>query len=111
MSAKIELVTSRKAPCFIDPRHSVCGASSRLPHLHLLQPQSHAHLAVSRRRGLHDLTGSVKVKVEPFPSSLSTQIRPPWSSMNFRESASPSPVPSTFLSAVPTFRNSSKTAS
>ena len=31
--------------------------------------------------------------------------------MNFRESASPSPVPSTFLSAVPTCRNSSKTAS
>jgi hypothetical protein len=31
--------------------------------------------------------------------------------MNFRESASPSPVPSTFLSAVPTCRNSSNTAS
>ena len=56
-------------------------------------------------------TGSVKVNVEPSPTWLFTQIRPPWSSMNFRESASPRPVPSTFLSAVPTCRNSSKTAS
>ena len=56
-------------------------------------------------------TGSVNVNVEPTPTALVTQIFPPWSSMNFRESASPSPVPSTFLSAVPTCRNSSKTAS
>ncbi len=41
-------------------------------------------------------TGSVNVKVEPCPAWLFTQIRPPWSSMNFRESASPRPVPSTF---------------
>jgi hypothetical protein len=46
--------------------------------------------------------GNVKRKVEPSPSLLSTQMRPPWSSMNFRERASPSPVPSTFFSAVPT---------
>jgi hypothetical protein len=56
-------------------------------------------------------TGSVNVNVEPCPTWLFTPIRPPWSSMNFRESASPRPVPSTFLSAVPTCRNSSKTAS
>jgi hypothetical protein len=56
-------------------------------------------------------TGSVNVNVEPAPTRLFTQILPPWSSMNFRESASPSVVPSTFLSAVPTCRNSSKTAS
>ena len=31
--------------------------------------------------------------------------------MNFRERASPSPVPSTFFAAVPTCRNSSNTAS
>ena len=47
-------------------------------------------------------TGNVKVKVEPRPISLVTQMRPPWSSMNLRERASPSPVPSAFLSAVPT---------
>src|SRR6266404_3986565 len=62
-------------------------------------------------RAGHGLTGSVKVKVEPRPTSLCTQILPPWSSMNFRERASPRPVPSAFLSAVPTCRNSSNTAS
>src|SRR5262245_34935594 len=55
--------------------------------------------------------GSVKVNVEPAPSWLWTQIRPPCSSTNFRDRAKPSPVPSTFLSAVPTCRNSSKIAS
>ena len=64
---------------------------------------SHAHSPLP--------TGSVKVKVEPVPGSLFTQILPPWSSMNFRERASPRPVPSAFLSAVPTCRNSSNTAS
>src|ERR1700687_1316720 len=59
----------------------------------------------------HGRTGSVKVNVEPTPTWLVTQIRPPCSSMNYRERASPSPVPSAFLSAVPTCRNSSKTAS
>jgi hypothetical protein len=56
-------------------------------------------------------TGMVNVNVEPCPIWLLTQIRPPCSSTNFRDSASPSPVPSTFLSAVPTWRNSSNTAS
>src|SRR5262249_31616883 len=46
--------------------------------------------------------GSVNVNVEPFPSWLFTQIRPPCNSMSLRARASPSPVPSTFLSAVPT---------
>ena len=32
----------------------------------------------------------------PRPTSLFTQIRPPWSSTNFRHRVSPSPVPSTF---------------
>ena len=62
-------------------------------------------------RGAQRDSGSVKVNVEPAPSWLFTQIRPPWSSTNFRERASPSPVPSAFLSAVPTWRNSSNTAS
>ncbi len=57
------------------------------------------------------VSGNVKVKVEPVPGSLFTQILPPWSSMNLRDRASPSPVPSAFLSAVPTCRNSSNTAS
>src|SRR5262249_50874842 len=55
--------------------------------------------------------GTVNVNVEPFPTWLLTQIVPPCSSMNFRDRASPSPVPSIFLSAVPTCRNSSNTAS
>src|SRR6266404_464587 len=59
----------------------------------------------------HGLTGSVKVNVEPTPTWLVTEIRPPCSSTNLRERASPSPVPSAFLSAVPTCRNSSNTVS
>ena len=56
-------------------------------------------------------TGIMNVNVEPWPNWLLTQILPPCSSTNFRHRVSPSPVPSTFLSAVPTWRNSSKTAS
>jgi len=41
---------------------------------------------------------------------LLTHIFPPWSSTNFRQRVSPSPVPSAFFSAVPTWRNSSNTA-
>jgi hypothetical protein len=55
--------------------------------------------------------GIVNVNVEPASTWLSTQILPPCSSMNFRDRARPSPVPSTFLAAVPTCRNSSKIAS
>jgi len=36
--------------------------------------------------------GNVKEKADPFPGWLCTQIRPPRSSMNFRDRASPSPV-------------------
>ena len=55
--------------------------------------------------------GIVNVNVEPSPTWLLTQIFPPWSSTNFRHRVSPKPVPSTFLAAVPTWRNSSKTFS
>ena len=41
-----------------------------------------------------DLSGKVKLKVEPLPTSLSTQILPPCSSTNFLAKVSPSPVPS-----------------
>ena len=37
--------------------------------------------------------GMVKEKVEPCPSSESTQIRPPCESMTWREIDNPSPVP------------------
>jgi len=40
------------------------------------------------------LIGTVKLNVEPLPSSLSTQILPPCISTNFRASVSPRPVPS-----------------
>ena len=55
-------------------------------------------------------SSNVNVKVEPTPTWLSTHIRPPCSSTNLLDSVSPRPVPSTLLSAVPTWRNSSKTA-
>src|SRR5215475_6048116 len=41
-----------------------------------------------------DLSGNVKLKVEPLPTSLSTQIFPPCSSTNFLAKVNPSPVPS-----------------
>jgi len=40
-----------------------------------------------------NLSGKVKL-VEPLPTSLSTQIFPPWSSTNFLAKVNPSPVPS-----------------
>jgi hypothetical protein len=43
----------------------------------------------------------VKVNVDPSPTWLLTQISPPCSTMNFRESDRPRPVPSTFLSRGP----------
>src|SRR5713226_4101826 len=55
--------------------------------------------------------GMLNVNVEPAPAWLFTQIRPPWSSTNFRERASPSPVPSCLTVLAPTCRNSSNTAS
>jgi len=47
-------------------------------------------------------TGSRKVKVDPAPTALATQIVPPCSSTNFRQRVSPSPVPSCFAALVPT---------
>jgi len=44
--------------------------------------------------GSDDVSGKVKMKVEPLPTSLSTQILPPCSSTNFLAKVSPSPVPS-----------------
>jgi len=44
--------------------------------------------------GGDDLSGKVKLKVEPLPTSLSTQILPPCSSTNFLAKVNPSPVPS-----------------
>src|SRR5262249_24545232 len=55
--------------------------------------------------------GRRKVKVEPAPSALDTQILPPCSSMNFRHKVSPRPVPCCRAALEPTWRNSSKTAS
>src|SRR5262249_25339753 len=56
-----------------------------------------------------ELTGSVKVNVEPLLTWLSTPIRPPCSSTNFFASVRPSPVPSCLrASSRPTWRNSSK---
>src|SRR5262245_8605798 len=51
------------------------------------RPAAHAGLPPARRRGIE------KAKVDPVPSSLSTQTRPPCISTNFRVMLSPSPVP------------------
>ena len=74
-----------------------------------LQPRQELQQA-QRRNGIHR-RGSVNANVEPAPTTLVTQIFPPWSSMNLREMARPSPVPSIFFDAVPTCRNSSNTVS
>src|SRR4029077_598633 len=55
-----------------------------------------------------DPAGSVNTKVLPLPSSLSTQMRPPCSSTNRFESASPRPVPSRCSMPVSVCWNSSK---
>jgi len=56
-----------------------------------------------------DLSGKVKLKVEPLATSLSTQIFPPCSSTNFLAKVNPSPVPSLLCAwSPPTWRNSSK---
>jgi hypothetical protein len=44
--------------------------------------------------GGDDLSGKVKLNVEPLPTSLSTQILPLCSSTNFLAKVNPSPVPS-----------------
>ena len=48
----------------------------------------------SNQLGGDDLAGKLKVKVDPLPNSLSTQILPPCSSTNFLAKVNPSPVPS-----------------
>src|SRR5215468_2186338 len=57
-----------------------------------MSQKGHERVGASTRSPSSWRIGSVNVNVDPLPTSLSTQIRPPWSSMNFRESASPSPV-------------------
>src|SRR5262244_4190470 len=52
-------------------------------------------LTSQNQLGGDDLAGKLKVKVDPLPNSLSTQILPPCSSTNFFASVNPSPVPST----------------
>jgi hypothetical protein len=50
-------------------------------------------LNLSDQLGGDDLSGKTKLKVEPLPTSLSTQIFPPCSSTNFLAKVNPSPVP------------------
>src|SRR6266571_5023241 len=61
INAKIEPVTRRKAPCFIDPVHSVRGGSCQLPQLRLrLQPEAHVNLTIHRPRGGQVLAGLLR---------------------------------------------------
>jgi hypothetical protein len=90
----------RDRPC--DPRRH---GRVRLDPRRLRRPGRRALRAARYRRG------RLKVKVEPLPGSLSSQSRPPCSSMNLREIASPRPVPSIRAALAPTCRNSSNTAS
>jgi hypothetical protein len=83
------------------------------PHVHLSWYTKRPHLTPPHERSAQPpwRFGIEKVNVEPTPTWLFTQIRPPCNSMNFRHKVSPRPVPSAFFSAVPTCRNSSNTAS
>src|SRR5499427_117928 len=68
----------------------------------LLLPHA-ASLASATRRG------TAKEKVEPRPGSLSTQMRPPWSSTKVLVMLSPRPVPpNSRLMLASTWRNSAK---
>jgi predicted aspartyl protease len=91
-------------PCFIAPEGPALLGALALEGLFLaVDPVARrlvpvegfvGSLGAAHRLGL---AGRVKVKVEPSPAALLTQIRPPWSSTNFRASESPSPVPSRFF--------------
>ena len=62
------------------------------------EQKSHENGATQRvMRPLHDVTGSVKVKVLPLPGTESTQIRPPSASTISLQIASPSPLPPSAL--------------
>ena len=56
-----------------------------------IAPEDHGRLPRRQRSGR---SGSENVKVEPWPTWLFTQMRPPCSSTNFRASVRPRPVPS-----------------
>jgi len=49
---------------------------------------------IENQLGGDDLSGKVKLNVDPLPTSLSTQIFPPCSFTNFLAKATLSPVPS-----------------
>jgi predicted TIM-barrel fold metal-dependent hydrolase len=95
-TARRKLLWDNAARCY--RRHRACPSPSPPPR------------GRGQGEGGPHFTGSVKVNVEPRPSSLSTQSRPPCSSTNFLARASPRPVPSRLRSSVPTCRNSSKMA-
>ena len=50
-------------------------------------------LSTARLRSNQAASGTVKRKVDPAPGSLSTQMRPPWTSTTLRQIARPMPVP------------------
>src|SRR2546422_980769 len=81
-------------------RSTISGWAATAP------PLKTAHYRVRRRLDYPASLG-LDLNVEPTPTWLVTQIFPPCSSTNFRQRVSPSPVPSAFFSAVPTWRNSS----
>ena len=102
-------------PCLVPPALSLAPASSSSitrrgrKHRHGENDEGDRSHSASVSDSLH--TGTVKVNVDPAPTWLFTQIRPPCSSTNIRHNVSPSPVPSGLPELVPTWRNSSKTAS
>ena len=106
-TARMEVIRGRFYPYYLDSAAAFRSPSTRMRQWgHEISVGATPPQSLGSRR-----TGSVNVKVEPRPGSLCTQILPPWSSTNFRERASPSPVPSALFSAAPTCRNSSNTAS
>ena len=65
----------------------------------LKSPSGHPELVEGSRGFMVESNGSITVKTDPLPTSLSTPISPPKRFTNFLTMASPRPVPRYFLVA------------
>jgi hypothetical protein len=101
MSSTILWLIEDKPEIYVDLLYSVTRI--RIANGHDYSFQDNAQIGIysaqsaftdSNQLGGDDLSGKVKLKVEPLPTSLSTQIFPPCSSTNFFAKVNPSPVPS-----------------
>ena len=101
VSSRIFWLIDHKPEIYVDLLYSVTRI--RIANGHDYSFQDNAQIGIysaqsrftdSNQLGGDALSGNVKLKVEPLPTSLSTQIFPPCSSTNFLAKVKPSPVPS-----------------